>query len=186
MSDHSQFSHFQGLFERALQDYEDQTGTALARHPFAEQLQSCNSVDSILSILQQQAQAFTEFRGSNGRIMRSLKSAVSVIYALSNSTTLRVISMVPFPPAQAIFSGVAVLLAVCAFLRSRHVYLCDIQMYQAVKDVSFFFFFFLNPNLYPATRPTRDRGGHASIYVLCLGFYGVLSKRLRVWAKGCV
>jgi hypothetical protein len=41
----------------------------------------------------------------------------------------------PFPPAQAIFSGVSVLLAVCAFLRSQHVYFCDIQMYQAVKDV---------------------------------------------------
>jgi hypothetical protein len=95
MSDHSQSSHFQGLFEGALQDYENQTGTALARHPLAEQLQSCNSVDSILSVLQQQAQAFTEFRGSNGRIMKSLKSAVSVIYALSSSTTLsEVISMV--------------------------------------------------------------------------------------------
>jgi hypothetical protein len=95
MADHSQSSRFQGLFERALQDYENQTGTKLARHPLAEQLQSCNSVDTVLDVLQQQAQAFTEFRGSNGRIMKSLKSAVSVIHALSSSATLsEVVSMV--------------------------------------------------------------------------------------------
>jgi hypothetical protein len=95
MTDHSQSSHFRELFERALQDYEEQTGTALAGHPLAEQLESCNSVDSVLAILQQQAQAFTEFRGSNGRITKSLKSAVSAILALSSSTTLcDVMSMV--------------------------------------------------------------------------------------------
>jgi hypothetical protein len=88
MTDRLQSSHFRELFERALQDYENQTGTKLAIHPLAEQIQSCNSVDSILSILQQQAQAFTEFRGSNGRIMKSLECAVSAIYALSSSTTL--------------------------------------------------------------------------------------------------
>jgi hypothetical protein len=95
MTDHSQSSHFQGLFERALRDYEEQTGTALAGHPLAGQLQSCNSVDSVLDILQQQAQAFTEFRGSDGRITKSLKSAVSIIHALSSSTILSdVVSMV--------------------------------------------------------------------------------------------
>jgi hypothetical protein len=95
MADHSQSSRFRGLFEHALQDYEKQTGTKLAGHPLAEQLQSCSSIDSVLAILQQQAQAFSEFRGSNGRIMKSLKSAVSAIHALSSSTTLsEVISMV--------------------------------------------------------------------------------------------
>jgi hypothetical protein len=105
MTDPSRSSQFQELFERALQDYEKQTGTELARDPLAEQLQSCNSVDSVLDILQQQTQAFTEFRGSNGRIMKSLKSAVSTIHALSSSTTLsELVSMVRcrvligFPP----------------------------------------------------------------------------------------
>jgi hypothetical protein len=88
MTDHSQPSHSRELFDRALQDYEQQTGTALARHPLARQLQSCNSVDSVLAILQQQAQAFAEFRGSDSGIMKSLKSAVSAIHALSGSTIL--------------------------------------------------------------------------------------------------
>jgi hypothetical protein len=95
MTDHSRSSRFRDLFERALQDYEKETGTKLAGHPLAEQLQSCNSVDSVLAILQQQSDDFTEFRGSNGRIMKSLKSAVSAIHALSSNTTLsEVVSMV--------------------------------------------------------------------------------------------
>ena len=95
MTDHSHSSHFRELFERALQDYENQTGTTLAGHPLAEQLQCCNSVDSVLTTLQQQAQAFTEFRGSDGRITKSLKGAVSAIHVLSSSTTLGdVVSMV--------------------------------------------------------------------------------------------
>jgi hypothetical protein len=97
MTDHSQSSHFRELFDHALQDYENQTGTKLARHPLAEQLQSCNSVDSVLAILQQQARAFTEFRGSDGRITKTLKSAVSALLALSSSTTLSdVMSMVRY------------------------------------------------------------------------------------------
>jgi len=124
MTDHSQSqsSHFRELFEHALQDYESQTGTKLARHPLAEQLQSCDSVDSILAILQQQAQAFTDFRGSEGRITKSLKSVVSAIHALSSNTALSDVMSMSFPPAQAIFSGIAVLFAVCALLRSRRVF----------------------------------------------------------------
>jgi hypothetical protein len=95
MTDHSQPSHFRELFERALQDYERHTGTALATHPLARQLQSCDSVDTVLAILQKQAQAFAEFRGSDSGIMKSLKSAVSAIHALSSSPILSdVMSMV--------------------------------------------------------------------------------------------
>jgi hypothetical protein len=95
MTRQSQSSHLRELFEGALRDYENQTGIALASHPLAEQIQNCNSVDSVLDILRQQTQAFTEFRGSDARITKSLKSAVSAVYALSSSTTLSdVMSMV--------------------------------------------------------------------------------------------
>jgi hypothetical protein len=95
MTDHSQSSHFRELFEHALQDYENQTGTTLARHPLAEQLQCFNSLDSVLAILEQQAQAFAEFRGSDCRITKSLKSAVSAIHVLLSSTILSdIMSMV--------------------------------------------------------------------------------------------
>jgi hypothetical protein len=81
-------SSFQDLFNAALQDYETQTGTRLDNHPFAKQLETCDSVDSITAVLQEQAQIFREFRGDNGNAMKSLKSSVDVLYTLSTSTVL--------------------------------------------------------------------------------------------------
>ncbi len=87
MSDHSGSSRFQVLFEAALQQYEKQTEIPLAKHPLAEQLQSCDSVDSVIAILQEQARAFGEFRGSD-RIMKSLSSVISVLSTLSAAANL--------------------------------------------------------------------------------------------------
>ena len=69
-----------------MQDYQIQTGTALASHPLAKKLQDCDSVDTVTTVLQDQARAFSEFRGDNGRIAKSLKGIVSVLYTLSIST----------------------------------------------------------------------------------------------------
>jgi hypothetical protein len=66
------------LFEAALQDYQKQTGIALAK-PLAEQLQSCDSVESITAVLREQAEAFSESRG-NDNVLKPLKKAVSVLY----------------------------------------------------------------------------------------------------------
>jgi hypothetical protein len=85
MSDQSQSSRFRALFAAALQDYQSQTGTALVNHPLAEKLQNCDSVESVTTVLQEQARAFNEFRGDNGRIAKSLKGIVSVLYTLSSS-----------------------------------------------------------------------------------------------------
>jgi hypothetical protein len=82
MSDQPRVSHFQVLFESALQDYERQTGIALANHPLAEQLQTCQSAESVTALLQEQAQAFSEFRESD-KIMGSLKNVVSVLLKVS-------------------------------------------------------------------------------------------------------
>ena len=87
MGDQPSSSHFVSLFEAALQDYERQTGKKLADHPLLEQLQNCDSVDSVIAVLQQQAQAFSEFRGSD-KIMRSLKATVSILCKLSTFADL--------------------------------------------------------------------------------------------------
>ncbi len=81
-------SSFQLLFNAALQDYAKQTGTKLEDHPIAQQLKNCDSVDSISSVLQEHARRFQEFRGKDGKIMKSLKRAVHILYTLSNSTAL--------------------------------------------------------------------------------------------------
>jgi hypothetical protein len=82
MSDQSPLSHLKVLFEAALQEYERQTGIALADHPLAERLQECDSVESITAVLHEQTQAFNQFRGKE-KVMKLLKNAVSVLYKLS-------------------------------------------------------------------------------------------------------
>ena len=86
MGDQSQSYRLRALFESALHDYQIQTGTPLASHPLAEKLQNCDSVDSVTAVLQDQARAFSEFRGDNGRFTKSLKGIVAVLYTLSTST----------------------------------------------------------------------------------------------------
>src|ERR1700733_8735239 len=82
MIDQSASSHLKVLFEAALQDYETQTGIALPRHPLAERLQECHSVESITGVLHEQTQAFNEFRGKE-KVIKLLKNSVSVLYKLS-------------------------------------------------------------------------------------------------------
>jgi hypothetical protein len=119
---------FQDLFNAALQDYENQTGTSLINHPFSEQLEACDSVDSITAILQEQAQIFRKFKGDDGKLMKSLNCSVDVLYTLSTTILGEGIGVVrqktsisvpcfdgyskAFPPAKAIFTGIAILLAV--------------------------------------------------------------------------
>ena len=78
---------FKGLFDAALQGYQNQTEINLAEHPLAKELEACGDVGSISAILQKQAQIFNEFK-DNGKIMKSLEPIVDVLYTLSNSTVL--------------------------------------------------------------------------------------------------
>jgi hypothetical protein len=94
MSDHSASSHLKVLFEAALNDYERHTGIALAKHPLAERLQECDSVECITAVLHEQTQAFNDFRGKE-KVMKLLKNAVSVLYKVSACAKLgEVIGMV--------------------------------------------------------------------------------------------
>ena len=76
------------LFDTALQDYKDNTGNILTDHPFAKQLESCESVSSITAILQEQARSFHEFKGNDGKLMKALSSSVDVLCAPSISSAL--------------------------------------------------------------------------------------------------
>jgi len=89
MSQPSSFSSgFQILFDAALQDYKDKTGNTLIDHPIAKKLETCDAVDSITSILQEQAQRFSEFRENDGKLMKALKSSVDALCAPSISSAL--------------------------------------------------------------------------------------------------
>jgi hypothetical protein len=138
MSDQSPPSHLKAIFEAALYDYERQTGIALARYPLTERLQGCDSVESITALLHEQTQAFNEFRGKE-IVIKPLKNAVSILYKLSAhakfgdligvvhlkalvGSSIR-LTLIPqkFSPAEAVYSGLAILLSVFAshFVPSR-------------------------------------------------------------------
>jgi hypothetical protein len=82
-------SNFTILFERALQEYEMHTGEPWTKHPLARQLEQSYSLESVEDVLQEQAQAFTQSGGSDSKIVKSLKSAIPILYKLSTNTALR-------------------------------------------------------------------------------------------------
>ena len=82
MTDQSGSSHLQVLFEAALQDYQEKTGIALAEHPLAEKLESCDSVESVTAVIHEQTQAFSKF-WENDKALKPLKSVLSVLHTLS-------------------------------------------------------------------------------------------------------
>ena len=84
----STLSTFRILFDAALQDYKDKTGSTLADHPIAKQLETCESVNSITAILQEQARSFREFTENDGKLMKALNSSVDVLCAPSISSAL--------------------------------------------------------------------------------------------------
>jgi hypothetical protein len=88
MSQPSSSTTLQALFDAALQDYKDKTGNTLIDHPIAKQLETCESVNSITTILQEQARSFREFRENDGKLMKALNSSVDVLCVPSISSAL--------------------------------------------------------------------------------------------------
>jgi hypothetical protein len=76
------------LFEAALNEFEKRAGTNLLRHQIIDRLANCESVDSVIDILQDQAQAFRTWRGDDGKLMTWLKRTVQVLHPLSTSGVL--------------------------------------------------------------------------------------------------
>ena len=86
MANHLRSTRVCMLFDTALQTYEKNVGVTLVEHPLALRLQSCHSVESITTVLQDQVQAFSDLRRS-GRIIKSVKSTVSNLTKHSTVTS---------------------------------------------------------------------------------------------------
>ena len=76
------------LFEAALDEFEKRAGTNLLQHQIIDKLVNCQSADAIIDVLQEEAQAFRNFRGDDGKLMTWLKRTVNVLYILSTSSIL--------------------------------------------------------------------------------------------------
>ena len=76
------------LFETALKQFEKKAGTNLMQHQVFHKLENCESVDSVIDVLQKQAEAFNNYRGDDGKLMTWLKRTVGVVHTLSTSGVL--------------------------------------------------------------------------------------------------
>lgn len=74
-------SSFHLIINNALEAYEKCTKKNLVSHPLAEQLQSCNSPDSIILVLQQQVQEINQSKSGDERLTKWLDPTVKVLYA---------------------------------------------------------------------------------------------------------
>ena len=57
----------------------------MIQHQIIDRLKDCESPDSVISVLREQAQAFHNFRGEDGKLMVWLKRTVDVLHTLSTS-----------------------------------------------------------------------------------------------------
>ena len=87
MTHQSESAGFQALFKPALQAYEKKAGVSLAQHPLAIKLQSCDTVEAITGLLQDQVQAFAHLQRSD-KIMKSIKMAVPILSKISSAASL--------------------------------------------------------------------------------------------------
>jgi hypothetical protein len=84
MNDRPGSSHLRVLFEAALENYKQQTGIELAKHPLAERLQDGNTVESVTDILREQAQDFKEFREKD-KVLKPLEKVLTILHRLPSA-----------------------------------------------------------------------------------------------------
>ncbi|KAF8256876.1 hypothetical protein EI94DRAFT_1710022 [Lactarius quietus] len=104
---------FDTIFTAALEEYQNRTKKDIAIHPLATQLQSCHSSSAILTVLRAQVQAFDQSHSADEQLTKWLDPTVNVLYAFSAALGSGVGAV--FPPANAIFAGIGVLLHVSIF-----------------------------------------------------------------------
>jgi len=145
------------VFEAALNEFENRAGTNLVQHQVFNKLVACQSIESILDILQEQAKLLRTSRGDDTTLMKWIKRTVCVLYSLStNEMVVSGASLVwgfifstgilcndyqtflkAFSPAMAIFAGISILLSVCFLPWFARLVSCDIcEHHQAIKDVN--------------------------------------------------
>jgi hypothetical protein len=76
-------SNFAAIFQAAHDEYKTLTGHDLDTHPFAAELDCCNSPDTILNVLQNRAQALNRLRKGDEKLLEWLNPTVHVLFTFS-------------------------------------------------------------------------------------------------------
>jgi hypothetical protein len=92
-------SNFALIFRGACDEYKKLTGHDLYTHPFARELESCNSPDIILDVLRRQAETFIKRHKNHEKLLSFLNPIVNVLFmfsaTLGEGTGLVRISSIP-------------------------------------------------------------------------------------------
>jgi hypothetical protein len=68
-----------------LSEYKTKTGIDLTDNPLAKELQSCDSAEAVLDIIQREAKAFDKFRDRNKWLMKWINPSVDVLFTISST-----------------------------------------------------------------------------------------------------
>ncbi|KAH9061899.1 hypothetical protein EDB87DRAFT_385085 [Lactarius vividus] len=111
-------------FRSALEAYKKLTKKDIASHSLVAQLQTCDSPSAILSVLRAQFQALDRPQTADGKFTKWLDPTVHVLYAFS-ATLGNSVGLV-FPPSNAVFAGIGVLLQAIKGVRASQNALVDL------------------------------------------------------------
>ncbi|KAI9429376.1 hypothetical protein H4582DRAFT_2134672, partial [Lactarius indigo] len=160
---------FQTIFTAALEAYKKQTKKDIAAHPLAVQLQSCDSPSAILAMLRSQIHALDDPRSVDERLTKWLDPTVNVLYAFS-ATLGNSVGLI-FPPSNAVFTGIGVLLQTVKDVRASKDALGDI--FSRIEH------FFRRLEAYIEVRPTAAMMDIiVEIMVEVLSILGIVTKEI--------
>ncbi|KAN0129873.1 hypothetical protein V8E53_012345, partial [Lactarius tabidus] len=163
--------NFDTIFTAALNAYKKQTKKDIAAHPLATELKSCNSSSAIIAILRTQVENFDQSQGADDseKWTKWLDPTVNVL--LSFSATLGNGVGVVFPPANAIFTGIGVLLQAVKDVRASKDALID--LFGRME------YFFKRLEAYIKVRPTAAmRDIIVKIMVEVIAILGIVTKEI--------
>ena len=78
-------SKFAPIFNTALETYKRKTKKDLAKHPLLPRLQSCESPEDILTVLQEQIPASSQTQNSDDGLTKWITPTVNVLYSFSGT-----------------------------------------------------------------------------------------------------
>ena len=78
-------SNLDSIFNAALRTYNKKTGKDITSHPLATELQSCDSPDAILAILQRQMPTPDQSQSDDETFPKCLIPTINVLYTLSDT-----------------------------------------------------------------------------------------------------
>ena len=74
---------FKSILDEALNEYKEKTGNDLLNNWLAKEIESCNTVEDVLGIVQGEANAFDKFRGGK-TLMKWIGPSLRVLYKISS------------------------------------------------------------------------------------------------------